>query len=561
MKKSAFLTAILFAISLPIFSQSLSSELSQLTTAISEVKTKKYTYTQTLEADSEKPYKLTLTIVRTDDKGKVREQRYLFNLADLDRNLVRYQASKDELTVKLGTSKKQDVIQFFEDGELQSYQKECEIYCTDVDNARQIEDAFESAIPKAGELALASLNVGTYAERMQWLFDHIGDVESGSTSYEQKLSAADGSQTLLQLMQVKKTSKKAETSVFEFDIADVNPLSVRLRVSGKDLKVEIETKRSLKYIAHTEDGERQSYDNDLTIYANDIENGQNIVRVLQELIPESEPKSEARLPKISSLGAGLEQLQKELREVDLGSKTIGQTIESTCITTATFNTTDSKGKQKQEVLKFNFSDILEQSIEPDVSGKEISVEAIIKGKEKLIAVTEDGEQQNFSNKLEFYAADAENAKQLQALLKQLVGACEESQKSIVSKGGANPMQWLESTFETLNEVNPDLEQSWSVVGGEKCNWQLKQIEIGKSKVKEEVYEFYLKDLDAASINFKVSGKKLAVEIPTVYQQKIIKYYKNGEVSNYKNSMEVVFQEVELARQFITRLKSWIEDCL
>ena len=84
-------------------------------------------------------------------------------------------------------------------------------------------------------------------------------------------------------------------------------------------------------------------------------------------------------------------------------------------------------------------------------------------------------------------------------------------------------------------------------------------EIKDQKSTEYIYEFNLSDINPNSLGYDISGKKLSVDLITNYNSKVIKIYKNGEIQNYSNQMNIYVADIEIARNIILALKESIEE--
>ena len=80
----------------------------------------------------------------------------------------------------------------------------------------------------------------------------------------------------------------------------------------------------------------------------------------------------------------------------------------------------------------------------------------------------------------------------------------------------------------------------------------------KGKPIEERYEFYLNDIDANSINFKVSGKKITIVPISKNKTKFIKYYKDNILQDFQNEIGILTADIETSREMVEAFKSAIK---
>ena len=82
--------------------------------------------------------------------------------------------------------------------------------------------------------------------------------------------------------------------------------------------------------------------------------------------------------------------------------------------------------------------------------------------------------------------------------------------------------------------------------------------IRKENSIEERYEFYLNDLDANSLNFKVSGKKISIVSISKNKTKFIKYYKDNTLQDFQNEIGILTSDIETSREMVEAFKSAIK---
>ena len=79
------------------------------------------------------------------------------------------------------------------------------------------------------------------------------------------------------------TKSSSKELIYEADLSDLNPKSIKIKVSGKKINVEIATKHLEKLIQYYKDGKIQAYQNKFNIPAPDIETARKIKRALYDL--------------------------------------------------------------------------------------------------------------------------------------------------------------------------------------------------------------------------------------------------------------------------------------
>jgi hypothetical protein len=80
----------------------------------------------------------------------------------------------------------------------------------------------------------------------------------------------------------------------------------------------------------------------------------------------------------------------------------------------------------------------------------------------------------------------------------------------------------------------------------------------KGKPIEDRYEFYLNDLDAGSLNFKISGKKITIVSVSKNKAKFIRYYRDNVLQDFKNEIGILTSDIETSREMVEAFKSAIK---
>jgi len=549
-------TFFLLLLTIPLIAQEsdqLVSVLENIKTELQEVQGKSNIYGQSIIWEEDNPVKCEIISTVINKKGKEVEHRYLLNLRNIDKNTIRTKNEKDVMKLSLIMDSRQKLIRYFKQGEQNNYKDKLELYAIDADNARELESLFENAVAEAQEIKPKDLPE-TFEKQINWLMENVKGVEIGETVYDQSLSQDEEIATLL-AYNLTKQGKKAKEEKHLFNLADLKENQVRLKVKGKTVSVEMPTNRKLKFVQQSVDGKVEKYLNKLAFYVEEPDLGKQLVDVLKRLIPQSEEMEKERLPQINSLEDGMKMLGETISDLDLSGKKEEQSIEAACVCNFNRNTTTEKGKSTAQRWLFNLADFNEQRTEIKVSKDHIAIE-LTTDKSKLVQVFKDDEQQSFSKEVKILAKDVENAKQLMNILPKLIQMCQEKAENQEWVAKGSDAEWLQSQLPTIEGLRQNIE----MIEADACKWKFSSAKAGKKGETEEIYEFNLYDLNPKSVDFSISGKKLAIELGTKYQEKNIKYYKNGEPGDYKNKLRIQMDNVEKARQMIALWKRNIKVC-
>ena len=92
------------------------------------------------------PCRISLTVSSTDDKGKTTDEIYEFTLTDMNKAMVDLKVSGKKIEVTIPCKNKEKLVKVYKNGEQQAWGSEAKFEAADVETARNIAEAFRSAI-------------------------------------------------------------------------------------------------------------------------------------------------------------------------------------------------------------------------------------------------------------------------------------------------------------------------------------------------------------------------------------------------------------------------------
>lgn len=521
----------------------LPSKIEGLIDLIGEVQSGRDLYQQSLTYEEDTPYRLQLFITEIDHRGNEETREYQINLALLDPNLVRWSDGRDRIEVNL-RSGRDPVIKVFEDGELDGYESGAAILATDVDNARAIEAALKEIIPLAQTAWEADTALPEdYDALKAYVAENIKDVIVDDNRYEQLWVNADDHPNRVHF---------TKTKAFFFNLADIHAPGIEIGVRGMDVIITLPTSKGVDFIRVLEDGEPDDYTDEVEVYCAEVDEARVLAYALRNLVPMAQEAEEALLPALETPEAALSLLRESLSDFKVDETTYRQTLEGDCAATYT-RVEDDGSEAEEEQYIFNFADLQSASVEINVSGTEIAVEGATAGGQNFIYLSEDGEQQNYSDELSFALPDIPTAKLFQHALKAAIDQCPEE---------IAPAAWedIKAAIDEIETVSEELFQSVELIDGETCKWDLLIQEAGGRTTKEERYEINLYDLDARRMELEVRGKDVSVNLFTARNDEIIKNYTDGEELGYVDEVSFRVKDIATAKAVIAGLQVMIEGC-
>ncbi len=526
--------------------QDFDSVLQELSGHINTVQSGKKEYQQSIE--SETPGVVKLHIDEVDTKGKTKSNLYEFNLADIDKNTVRATAKGDVFTVTLSTKKKQKLIKKTVNDNKLSYTYNLIIYANDPENGRNLAEIIKKAIPIAGKILEKRLAVNGYSDRMNWIKEHVGNVELPKKQITQEFSENRDYPGSVTFHKNIVSGKQGKDITFTFNLAFLNPKQIDFYINGELFGLKIATKHSKKLIKVVENGEQKAYTNNFKIATNNVEEARDLQKVLTDIIPLAKQKLEAALPDISGLQDGFSILNDLTGNVQVNDKEYSQNWSGDCVIKLEQNINDGK-KSYNDLYEFNLADLNKNQIKPQTKGKVIIVELKTKSGLKYIKYSRNDEVKGYKSTIYIYTPGPEQSITVQKVLQKMTGICQQKydpkkQKPLNFNQAA---QLLQENVNNFTNGDTGYEQSIELTNDNK-SLKYQNVITTKSSSKELIYEVDLSDLNPKSIKIKVSGKKINVEIATKHLEKLIQYYKDGKIQAYQNKFNIPAPDIETARK-------------
>ena len=523
----------------------------ELTAAVVEVGTSKYKYEPELHFQNTSVIKYGYT--KTSTKGVANSYAFELNISDIDGYTIRESTERDLIVVNLKIKNSQKLIKSFEDLEVKSYTNELQIVAANIDNARIIREILEKAIPLAEEIMLNKLSLTGYEEMLTWLEANVKDANYSDESYAQSLQR-DSDYAGKVNLSIVETGRSSKQSDYSLNLADINVNTVKFDISGSELGLEFETKRKHNLIRLNEDGESKPFINDIIIKTNNVEEARDLLTVLTLIIPLAEEQVKASFPVFDSKEDALAAVSAGTLTLVYGGDTYEQKINTDCL--AEYEITEiSESKSEKKLHTFNWIDINDKVIDYDISGSKMFIPLITNKKQKLMKVFEDGELEPYDESFKLYCEDAENARLMKYAIKKSVTLCREAYQPLVPSDGLKAkIDWLQNAVVEVREGGNTYNQKLTLVeDGNLEKIKFTKMEIDDKGSTEYIYELNFADLNERNIDFDVSGRSISVSLETNFKEKIIKYYKDGEIQSYEDEFTIHANDVEESRNLIRAL--------
>lgn len=527
--------------------QSFSSAVAGMQAVLQTVENNKNQITQTLK--EKEPGVLLYTCTTTTIKdGKSQQEVYEFNLADIDINTIRAFTNKDVIQVQCLVAKKQKFIKKTTDSQKSNYEQEVFFFAKNIDNGRELVEGLKALVPISESIIDKRLSLKSYQEHITWLETNTKQVNLLDKQYVQTLTSSAKIPGRLEFTVDQVSSGKSVNSSFQFNLANLNPNSIFAEVKGDVIVVHVETRRKLDVIKAFATTVQKDYVNDFEIYCESVEKSRDLQKVLKQAVLLSEDKIYAMIPKIKSVGEGIEILNSKIKSVTINEVTFTQQLLGDCVLSFTKKEA-TPTKMTDNSYQLNLRDLGRNLIAYNTEGKNVVINCKTKAGSKFIKFTENQILKNYTNQIEFQLGEVEDAIVCRAVLERLVELCE-AQEIRVSGSKKELLNQIKNNITKVTENKLTFEQQLELK--EDPILQYKSTEIGEKSSKLKVFEFNINDINPVTVAFNTSSTAVYVSLSTNYMEKIIKYYEDGAIKNYQNTFTIQTSTIEEAR-LITEL--------
>ncbi len=388
--------------------------------------------------------------------------------------------------------------------------------------------------------------------------EHVKDVQIDKVTYKQSINILDGNKGKIGFVSVATDDKgKTSSDKFEFFLSDIDKNTVLRKTSGKKLFVSLSVDNNQKFIKHYTEDKPDNYTSSLEILSAGADEAQQLVDLFKSAIPLAGSVKK----NWNTASEALAWLKSNISKVISGQDTYEQAFSfgegKEYLASLAGKKTDQKGVSTDEKYEFSILDLDPKKSAIKVSGTQLSVYLEIKGNEPYIKYTRNGEEQNYEKNLEIYAEDSEQAHNI---IDALAAAAEKSRAVMPDFGSLQKsLDFIAKHTADITLEKKTLNQKISFVPGDGTKTVFTSIEPdSKGKPVEERYEFYLSDIDTAGPAFKVSGRKIILIPSTRSKAKFIKYYKDNELQDFQNEIQILMEGIDETHEMNGAFKSAIK---
>jgi len=239
-------------------------------------------YKQSLITGNSPLYYSKYVKTKTDSKAANTEDRLEFYPYMLDPSSFSINASGKWLTVKGQVRNKKSFIKVYKNNQQQNFVSEFELMANDSKQAKDITEALKYIASNTKSVGHDFTNQKT---AMNYVIENIGDLKVSDKELKQKITLTDNDPCKVVFTRNStEASNKSAEEIFEFNLSDMNKLTVEAKVSNKNVVVVLVCKNRDKLVKAYKNGEQQAFTSDIEIALDDVDIAAGITEALKTAI-------------------------------------------------------------------------------------------------------------------------------------------------------------------------------------------------------------------------------------------------------------------------------------
>ncbi len=520
------------------------SWLDDYTSAI-HIGTESYQYSFTnVEGDD---CKLKIEEVHTNKKGHAAARTWTFYLSDIDPSALGFKAKGKSINLSMETYRSQKFISHYKEGELDGYTEEIVLTMNEIDMARSFIETLKERMTSCKETQEAWENP---SQAFDWLVNNVGKASDDGTEWDQQFKP--GNKSYLVEFKAESVNSKGESLSTNsvFDLSDINPMEINLKISGKSLIVEVPVKESDRFI-EVKSPAGSLFTNKLQIYTNNIELARELVNALSYLVSNTTPERPTWDSYTTSLGFVKDNLEEVRIDDELFSNGLNFNPSPSGLVNLVIGKSDSDGTTESVEYAFYLTDIM-QKFNIEVSKNSITVEMATKEKHEYIREMKDGKVTDYTSSLNFHVSDIDRARDILNAFEHAVGASEEKIEEFTSISEIE--SWFSENIGPI-EIGGDAYTQNMTINKDLENQLIAENTLTETdgESTENRFILYPEDISLDKMEVKVNGKKLYVLLQSE-NGKYVKKFENGKLQNFISSTEVLFIDPLAAKNFMAAIR-------
>ncbi|MGE5406651.1 MAG: hypothetical protein ACM3NR_02970 [Methanosarcina sp.] len=515
------------------------------------------TFEQSFSFGEPKKYLVSFGMKKTDQKGLSTEEKYEFNLLDINKKELGIKITGSQLAVSVETNEKNRYIKYYKNNEQQNFDNSFQIISDDLDNARNIISALTTAIEKSQQVFP---DLGNLSKSIDYITKNTIDVTSENKKRGQKINftTGKGTKSILTCSEADSKGNVVEER-YEFYLNDIDANSLNFKINGKKIIIPVISKNNTRFIKYFKDNTVQDFQNEIGILTSDIETSRELVEAFKTAVK----NSQAQPPVWKNINEAIAYLAASVTGETIGSEIYKLNFSAIASEPVNLryveNKTDSKAANVEQTLEFYPYMLDPGVVKITAQGKYLKVTALVKNKKSYVKVYNNGLQQSFDNELSIIAFDARQAQDLAEALKYIINNAVE--KNLSWKDKQSAMKYIIENTGAIKNDKKEINQKINLVNNDPCKISCTiSTTDDKGKTVDEIYEFALSDINKQVAGFSVSGRNVSISLTCKNKGKLVKVYKNGEQQSWGTSVEISATDIESAKNLVEAFKAAVSMC-
>ncbi len=309
-------------------------------------------------------------------------------------------------------------------------------------------------------LNIAVLNAQeSLQKKLASLKEKISEIQIDKTVIHQSLEIKDELKGKILFTSTEVDEKgKSSSESYEFYLSDIDKNTVVRKVSGKKMLVSLSTNNNLKFIKHMKEDQLDGYVNGITIIALNADQAKELSTIIVESIPLVKNTG----PDWATAKEAITWLKENIGQVIVQSTKYEQSFtfndEKNYLVTLSVKKIDAKGASTEETFDFNMLDVNKNKVELKVSGLNLTVTSEIKGSDRYIKHTKNGQIQSYESDFEIQASDIDLARNI---INALVTATTKSKAEFTQYKNTNQaLDYLKSSIVDVTIDGKEIKQKF-----------------------------------------------------------------------------------------------------
>lgn len=411
-------------------------------------------------------------------------------------------------------------------------------------------------------ICIASLSVLGQANELKTLGGELQNkvvaVQSGSKTYEQKATFQEPALIRYSYDEIDQKGNRTNY-IYEFNLADIDPYAVREQTQKDLISVVVAARNKQKLIKVYKNEVVQSYDDQTTIIAKDIENAREITGIIKKAIPPAEKVMASRL-RLSGYDALVGWLVSNIKDVSFGEKSVKQSLKQgehpgTLVLTRV--EADSKSST-EETYTFNLADINANTLSYKITGNQFAIQFEALQKAKYFGVRRNGQARPYVNEMLISTNGPDEARDMKYVFSTVLPLAVEK-----VKGSMPPVNSDKDGMQKLVKLTTDItygEQQIAQSMEETCLTNFTQVEKNPKGSSKSVMKFNWMDVNPLASAMEVAGERLFVDLKFTDDKKLVMNTADDKFKGYENQVRLYMPDIESARKAKFIIDKVIEKC-